>query len=89
MGVLLVSATDRIIDLHVGDGSNGPGGRVWLEPMPVSIGAAPAWGRPPIARLRAHGQRGYPASITPAQAREIADALTTWADLADRTAAGR
>lgn len=84
MGVLLVSAPDRIIDLFI-DG----GGRVWLEPMPASTGAAPAWGRPPVARLRAYGQRGYPASITPAQAREIADALTTWADLADRTAAGR
>lgn len=83
-----VSAADRILNLKTGNGSS-----IWLEPMPASVGAVPGWHLTPIARLRASGHarngKGMAATITPEQAREIADALVTWADLADRTAAGR
>lgn len=79
-----MSATDRTLIL-----SPATGGSVWLEPMPIATGRIPAWGVTPTAQLRAYGQRGHPAAINAVEARAIATALVEFADLADRTAAGR
>jgi hypothetical protein len=90
MGVLLVSATDRTVDLTTSNGD-----RVWLEPMPVAVGRIPAWSVTPLAGFRAYARRrpgdkgGGPAKITAAEARRIAAGLIAFADQADRVAAGR